>query len=61
MTIAHAAVSRAEVAYHNFEVAMMAFRVELMRHNREGQEVESGLALESLGEYLDQLMIANRE
>ena len=60
MTTAQAAVTRAEVAYHNYEAAMLAFRANLMRGDRKGQELERELALDSLGEYLDQLMIASR-
>jgi len=61
VALAQAAVVKAEAAYRGYETAMLAFRVGLLRRDYKVQEAERECAVERLGEYLDQLMIANRQ
>lgn len=59
--LAQEAIHAANRAYACYEAATLAFRAALIRRDVAAQETERERAVSAVGEYFDQLMIANRE
>jgi hypothetical protein len=59
--LVQAATMRASQSLEDFNAAMLAFRLGIVRSDPELQEIERERAVVALGDYCDQMMIANRE